>query len=56
MTPGERTRCSVALNHSDFDTSESHALRATMTTVVSYMLTAKSNHVCVFCLLSDADG
>lgn len=49
MTPGERALCSVALNHNDFDTTGSHVLQATMTTVVSCMLKAKPKHVCVFC-------
>lgn len=42
----ECSPCSVAFNHNDFDTTGSRVLQATMTTVVSCMVKAKSN---VFC-------
>lgn len=44
MTIGESSFCSVALNHNDFDTNESHVLQATVTTVVSCISKAKSKH------------
>lgn len=44
MTVGESSFCSVALNHNDFDTNESHVLQATVTTVVSCILKAKHKH------------
>lgn len=50
MTPGEISLCTVALNHNDFDTVESHVLQATKTTVVS----SKSKPLCVFCKVGDS--